>query len=80
MKAVLDNGVTIVTESMPYLRSATFGVWVVGGSAADPDESQGIAHFAEHMAFKGTPTRTSEQIAQQFDMIGGYVNAFTAKE
>ena len=80
MKAVLDNGVTIVTESMPYLRSATFGVWVAGGSAADPDASQGIAHFAEHMAFKGTQARTSEQIAQQFDMIGGYVNAFTAKE
>lgn len=80
MKAVLDNGVTVVTESVPYLRSASFGVWVVGGSAVDPEQSQGIAHFAEHMAFKGTTSRTSEQIAQQFDMIGGYVNAFTAKE
>lgn len=80
MKKVLGNGVTIVTEHMEYLRSASIGVYVSGGSCAEAAAQAGMAHFAEHMAFKGTESRTSEQIAQEFDAMGGYVNAYTSKE
>ncbi len=75
----LSNGVTVVTEPMPHLRSTTCGVWVRGGSAADPEPYAGIAHFSEHMAFKSTHTRSAAEVAEQFDAMGGYVNAYTAK-
>lgn len=75
----LANGVTVVTESMPHLRSVTCGVWVRGGSAADPTDFAGMAHFCEHMAFKSTKTRTAGELAEQFDAMGGFVNAYTAK-
>lgn len=79
MVTQLSNGVTVVTESMPHLRSVSCGIWVRGGSAADPQKYAGIAHFSEHMAFKSTKTRSAAEVAEQFDAMGGYVNAYTAK-
>ena len=75
----LANGVTVVTESMPHLRSVTCGIWVRGGSVADPSDYAGMAHFCEHMAFKSTTSRTAGELAEQFDAMGGFVNAYTAK-
>lgn len=68
-----------MTEPMPHLRSVTCGVWVRGGSAVDPPAYAGMAHFCEHMAFKSTKTRTAGELAEQFDAMGGFVNAYTAK-
>lgn len=76
----LDNGVRIVTEHIPFVRSITIGIWVGTGSRYETAEENGISHFLEHMFFKGTDTRTPSDIAENFDRIGGQVNAFTAKE
>ncbi len=78
MKKVLENGVTVITEKIDYVRSAALGIWIVGGSVCD--NISGTAHYMEHMAFKGTNTKTADEIAQEFDEMGGDVNAFTAKE
>ena len=75
----LANGVTVVTEPMDHLRSVSCGVWVKGGSAADPEKYAGMAHFCEHMAFKSTENYSAGELAEQFDAMGGYVNAYTAK-
>lgn len=77
---VFDNGLCLLTESMPDVRSVSLGAWLTRGSRHEGDEHAGIAHFAEHMLFKGTSTRTAEDIAQQVDSIGGQLDAFTAKE
>ncbi len=74
------NGLRLVTEAMPHVRSVSIGVWLARGSRHEPLEHAGIAHFVEHMLFKGTPTRTAEDIAQQVDSIGGQLDAFTSKE
>jgi predicted Zn-dependent peptidase len=79
-KEVLDNGLTLVTERMPHLRSVAVGVWVKRGSRHEPAEQGGVSHFIEHMVFKGTKTRSAERIAAEVDSIGGYMDAFTAKE
>jgi len=79
-RAVLANGVRLATERMPHVRSVAVGVWLTRGSRHEPSESMGIAHFVEHMLFKGTPTRSAEEIAQQVDSIGGQIDAFTSKE
>ncbi len=79
-KEVLDNGLTLVTEAMPALRSVAIGVWVKRGSRHERPERGGISHFIEHMVFKGTKTRSAERIAAEVDSIGGYMDAFTAKE
>jgi predicted Zn-dependent peptidase len=79
-RAVLANGVRLATERMPHVRSVAVGVWLTRGSRHEPDEHAGIAHFVEHMLFKGTPTRSAEEIAQQVDSIGGQIDAFTSKE
>jgi len=76
----LSNGITVVTETMPYLRSAAFGVWVKVGSANENEENNGIAHMIEHMLFKGTKNRTAKQLADDMSKIGGNMNAFTSKE
>jgi predicted Zn-dependent peptidase len=76
----LDNGVRLITEKMPHVRSVTIGVWLLRGSRHETDDRSGIAHFVEHMLFKGTDTRTAEDIAQAIDSIGGQLDAFTAKE
>jgi predicted Zn-dependent peptidase len=74
------NGLRLVTEAMPHVRSVSIGVWLTRGSRHEPTEHAGIAHFVEHMLFKGTTTRSAEDIAQQVDSIGGQLDAFTSKE
>lgn len=75
-----QNGVRIVSEVIPHMRSISVGIWVGAGSRFEAPEENGITHFIEHMLFKGTKTRTARQIAEEFDRIGGEVNAFTTKE
>jgi predicted Zn-dependent peptidase len=79
-RTVLPNGVRVVTEKMPHVRSVSVGVWIGSGSREEPEESAGISHFIEHMVFKGTKNRTAEQIARSVDSIGGGLDAFTSKE
>ena len=76
----LSNGITIVTEQIPFVRSVAFGIWVRNGSRNEEPATKGISHFIEHMMFKGTPTRSYSDIAEEMDAIGGQVNAFTSKE
>ncbi|ETD88819.1 M16 family metallopeptidase [Rhodobacter capsulatus] len=76
----LPNGLRIVTERMPGLASASVGVWVLAGGRHERLEQNGIAHFLEHMAFKGTKTRTALQIAEAIEDVGGYINAYTSRE
>lgn len=79
-KSVLDNGVTVVTEHMPGLRSAALGFWVLTGSVDEESGQEGLSHFMEHMLFKGTPSRSAIEISMAFDGLGAELNAFTAKE
>ena len=79
-RTVLPNGMAIVSEEMNHLRSVSIGIWVRTGSRHEDPEVNGIYHFVEHMVFKGTGTRTAEQIAKTVDSIGGNLDAFTAKE
>jgi predicted Zn-dependent peptidase len=76
----LANGLTVITEQMEHIRSASIGVWLQTGSRDEDPEWNGISHFIEHMVFKGTKHRTAEEIARQVDSIGGNMDAFTAKE
>jgi predicted Zn-dependent peptidase len=80
VREVLGNGLRLITETMPHVRSVTLGVWLTRGSRHESDDRAGIAHFVEHMLFKGTDERTAEDIAQAIDSIGGQLDAFTAKE
>jgi predicted Zn-dependent peptidase len=77
---VLDNGVRILTETMSEVRSVSLGIWVNVGSRQDPKDHLGIAHFTEHMMFKGTEKMSAIQIAREIDALGGLLNAQTAKE
>jgi predicted Zn-dependent peptidase len=76
----LSNGFRVVTERMPGLQSASIGVWVAAGGRDERPEQNGIAHFLEHMAFKGTKTRSPVQIAEAIEDVGGYMNAYTSRE
>ncbi len=76
----LENGLTIITEKMPDVRSATLGFWLRKGSRHEPNELNGIFHFIEHAVFKGTPNRSSLEIAVESDRLGGNFNAFTSHE
>lgn len=76
----LSNGFRIVTEQMPGLKSASIGIWVTAGARHERVEQNGIAHFLEHMAFKGTEKRTTLQIAEAIEDVGGYINAYTSRE
>src|SRR5690242_6333175 len=76
----LFNGLTVITEQMQHIRSASIGVWLQTGSRDEDAQWNGISHFIEHMVFKGTKHRTAEEIARQVDSIGGNMDAFTAKE
>jgi len=76
----LPNGFRIVTEAMPGLASAAIGVWVDVGARHERVEQNGVAHFLEHMAFKGTARRTALQIAEQIEDVGGHINAYTSRE
>jgi predicted Zn-dependent peptidase len=80
VREVFDNGVRLITERMDHLRSVSVGVWLTRGSRDEPPGHSGIAHFIEHMLFKGTATRSAEDIAQSIDSVGGHLDAFTAKE
>lgn len=79
-KRVLPNGLRIVAEELPHVRSASMGIWVKNGSRHEPDKLSGISHLIEHMVFKGTASRTTEQIAIESDSLGGQIDAFTDKE
>jgi predicted Zn-dependent peptidase len=79
-KTILDNGIRIVTETLPYLYSVSVGIWVENGSRDEKPEENGISHFIEHMIFKGTRNRSALEIAKEMDAIGGMSNAFTSKE
>jgi len=76
----LANGLRIITEAMPHVRSVSVGVWISTGSRRESAEQNGISHFIEHMLFKGTTRRSAEDIARSVDSIGGNLDAFTAKE
>lgn len=78
--ARLENGVRIVTETMPGVASATLGVWVLNGSRYESREQAGISHYLEHLFFKGTERRTAAAIAEEIDAVGGVLNAFTGRE
>ncbi|CAN5633385.1 pitrilysin family protein [soil metagenome] len=79
-RTTLDSGVTVVTEPMAGLRSASVGFWFDVGSRDEPSPLAGTSHFLEHLLFKGTPSHTAKDIANAFDAVGGDVNAFTGKE
>ncbi|AOH54335.1 zinc protease [Peribacillus muralis] len=79
-KYTCQNGVRIVLENIPTVRSAAIGVWIKTGSRNETPELNGVSHFLEHMFFKGTTKRNAREIAESFDSVGGQVNAFTSKE
>ncbi len=79
-REVLPNGLTIITEQMDHIRSVSLGIWVKSGSRHEEALVNGISHFIEHMVFKGTTSRSAEDIARQVDSIGGNMDAFTGKE
>src|SRR5579871_1663844 len=76
----LANGIRVVTEQMPHVRSVSMGIWIGTGSRREAGAENGISHFIEHMVFKGTKHRSAEEIARSVDSIGGGLDAFTAKE
>ncbi len=79
-REVLPNGLIVLTEEMSHIRSVSIGIWIKTGSRHEDPELNGISHFVEHMVFKGTRSRSAEDIARQVDSIGGNLDAFTAKE
>jgi predicted Zn-dependent peptidase len=79
-KRVLPNGLVVLTETMSHVRSVSVGVWVRNGSRREVAEENGLAHFIEHMVFKGTERRSAEEIAREMDSVGGMLDAFTSKE
>jgi len=76
----LPNGLVVITETMRHVRSVSVGIWVRNGSRREAPEENGLAHFMEHMVFKGTERRSAESIAREMDSIGGMLDAFTSKE
>jgi predicted Zn-dependent peptidase len=79
-KNVLNNGVRILTEEIPHVRSISLGLWVRSGSRDEDEATSGISHFIEHMMFKGTEKRTARQIGEALEAVGGQLNAFTTIE
>jgi predicted Zn-dependent peptidase len=80
VRQVLPNGLVLVAERMPHARSVSIGLWLRAGSRREPAALNGMAHFIEHMVFKGTERRSAEQIAREVDSVGGMLDAFTSKE
>ena len=76
----LSNGLTIVGEEIPYVKSVSLGIWINSGSRIESPDDSGVSHFIEHMLFKGTKNRTAKEIARDIDNLGGQINAFTNKE
>jgi len=79
-KTLLPNGVKIISQKTPHIRSVSMGVWVNVGARDESDRENGLSHFIEHMIFKGTARRSAYQIAKEFDAVGGHTNAFTSME
>ena len=79
-KTKLSNGLGVITETMPAVRSVSIGIWMRSGSRHESEAENGISHFLEHMVFKGTKNRSAEEIARSADSIGGHLDAFTSKE
>ncbi len=79
-KSVLPNGIRVITEAMPHVRTVSLGIWVATGSRYEGAAVHGISHFLEHLFFKGTQTRSALEIAQAVDALGGQMNAFTDRE
>jgi len=79
-KTILPNGIRVVSERVPYVKSVSVGIWVEVGARDESKDRRGLSHFVEHMLFKGTQTRTARDIATQMDSLGGHLNAFTDKE
>ncbi len=79
-KTILPNGLSIISESIPYVRSVSVGVWICTGTRFETREKNGVAHFLEHMLFKGTARRSPRQIVRDVESLGGNINAFTSKE
>jgi len=79
-RVVLPNGLIILSEEMRHIRSVAIGIWIKSGSRDEAPQFNGISHFTEHMVFKGTSTRSAQQIAREVDSIGGNIDAFTGKE
>ena len=79
-KTVLENGVRIISENIPHSRTVAVGIWVDAGSRDEHDLNNGCGHFVEHMLFKGTSSRSVQQIARELDVLGGLSNAFTSRE
>jgi predicted Zn-dependent peptidase len=77
---VLPNGLVTITETMQHVRSVSVGIWVRNGSRREVPSENGLAHFLEHMVFKGTARRSAEDIAREMDSVGGMLDAFTSKE
>jgi predicted Zn-dependent peptidase len=79
-KTVLKNGIRVVSENIPYVRSFCVGIWIITGSRDEDSEENGISHFIEHLVFKGTKSRTAHDIAKEIDSVGGILNGFTERE
>jgi len=79
-KTILGNGIRVITEEIPYLKSVSIGVWVTTGSRDEDPHENGVSHFIEHLLFKGTERRTAFDIAKEIDSVGGTLNAFTGRE
>ncbi|SFH49303.1 Predicted Zn-dependent peptidase [Tindallia magadiensis] len=79
-KYKLDNGLRVVTEKIDHVKSVTIGIWVKSGVVNENHNQNGIAHFVEHMLFKGTHHRSARQIAEEIDRVGGQINAYTSRE
>ncbi|HMB40489.1 MAG TPA: pitrilysin family protein, partial [Balneolaceae bacterium] len=79
-KTTLQNGLTVVTEQIDSVRSISVGIWIKTGSRNESEKMAGVTHFLEHMLFKGTEKRSSYDIAQSMESVGGYLNAFTSTE
>mgnify|MGYP003300075813 CR=1 FL=1 len=76
----LKNGIRVITEEIPSIESVSVGIWINAGSRNEKKKENGIAHFLEHMAFKGTKTKSALDIAEAIENVGGYINAYTSRE
>jgi len=77
---VLKNGIRVVSENIPHIRSFSIGMWITSGSRHEDSDENGISHFIEHLVFKGTKSRTAHDIAKEIDSVGGILNGFTERE
>ena len=76
----LENGLTVATDPMDSVETASVGVWVTAGTRDERPEINGVSHLLEHMAFKGTRRRSAQAIAEEIEAVGGHLNAYTSRE